>query len=227
MDMISSTSDQDPVAVRKAADADYFRKVLLRLIAVSADMVEMELDQARAQAAYTVETGATVWPAPERSIAIGRLSRCIRRSISLARRLDEPVAVDVAGRDERRVSVRARIERAVEGAIERHPHPGENEAEALHAGLRERLDAPELDDFIDARPATEIIAAICRSLGLTPPAGLFADHRRAPAEIAALGDSLTEGPPPGSAEPSPGLDGDGASALLCEARFRGKRPATG
>ena len=58
-------------------------------------------------------------------------------------------------------------------------------AEALQAELNERLDAPEFDDDLD-RPTAEIIAEICRDLGLDDMPGSHPRKRRTPADVASL-----------------------------------------
>ena len=59
-------------------------------------------------------------------------------------------------------------------------------AEALTAELHERLDGPDLDSDITSRPIADIVAELCRDLGIAPPAGPHPWKRRTPADIAAL-----------------------------------------
>ena len=59
-------------------------------------------------------------------------------------------------------------------------------AEALTAELHERLDGPDLDSDITSRPVADIVAELCRDLGIAPPAGPHPWKRRTPADIAAL-----------------------------------------
>ena len=59
-------------------------------------------------------------------------------------------------------------------------------AEALTAELHERLDGPDLDSDITSRPIADIVAELCRDLGIAPPAGPHPWLRRTPADIAAL-----------------------------------------
>ena len=75
-----------------------------------------------------------------------------------------------------RIAARKRIQREV----------GPEEAEHLHAELPERLDSPDLDDEIDARPATEITTDFCRDLGLTASYGTRPWKRRTPEDIVQL-----------------------------------------
>ena len=111
-----------------------------------------------------------------------RIARAVRRTIALAQRLDESVRVSDGAA--RREAARRRIIRNVEDSIQRC-EPGES-GERLEAELFERLDGPEMDAEIDHRPAAEIVADICRDLGLATPPGARPWKRRTPADVAAL-----------------------------------------
>ena len=149
----------------------------------------MGVDLARmvhAQAKTACDAGDGAGDAPgaalEAVAGFDRIARTVRRTVALARRLDDPVRVRAgAGRRE---AVRRRIIREVEDSIQRCA-PGESGA-GLEAELFERLDGPEMDAEIDHRPAAEIIADICRDLGLATPPGAHPWKRRTPADIAAL-----------------------------------------
>ena len=152
-------------------DVSFYRGVLHELIEMGADLARMIHRQASAEGAV---------PAVEQVVAFERVSRTIRRSILLAQRLDAPAPG--AGRDHQ--VARRRIIRAVEDAIQRHAEG--DAAESLEAELVERLDRPELDEEIEDRPVAEIIADICRDLGLAAAPGTHPWKRRSPADIAAL-----------------------------------------
>ena len=147
--------------------------------------------------------------------AFDRIARAVRRCIALARILDAPAqpAKDPA---HQRAAARRRILRAVEDAISRNlsaaecatddpgfdntgldddslddpcpnsPASDTPTAEALTAELHERLDGPDLDSDITSRPVADIVAELCRDLGIAPPAGPHPWLRRTPADIAAL-----------------------------------------
>lgn len=112
----------------------------------------------KSQADYEVQTGTTVWPAPERTVAFDRTVRCQRRKILLINRLEEPVRVPVT--DDRRSAVRALMLRRVETAIE----PAVDAALALHAEAREREDYHDNEDWEHERATDAVIASICRRL---------------------------------------------------------------
>ena len=185
-----------------AKDAAYYRRVLHELIDMGVDLARMIHGQAKADAGG--DAGLAV--------AFDRIARTVRRTIGLARRLDEPVAGRDAAR--RRVAARRQIIRAVEDAIQdREPE----RREALEAELLERLDRPDLDDDIDHRPVDVIIAEICRDLGLTAVPGTRYWKRRTPGDVAALHARAAARP----ADPSalagwavtpPGIDAAGCGA---------------
>ncbi len=172
--------------------------------------------------------------AAEATVAFERVARAVRRTIRMARWLDEPVrAFDARAR----VAARKQIIRAVEDRIDRVVD--EDRAECAHAELLERLDAPELDDDIAGRPVGEIIADIVRDLGLETWSGHRPWVRRRPADVAALharaaaaagcvqdvaGPELRLGRRTGPARPSQdetGMAGEDLARMLVSAPFRG------
>ena len=127
-------------------------------------------------------------PVPDIIAAFDRIARAVRRSITLARSLAEPVppANDPA---QHRAAARNHIIRAVEDVIQRTSHATDApdaESESLTAELHDRLDAPDLDDDLSHRPIAEIITEICRDLGLASSPGNDPWKRRTPADIAQL-----------------------------------------
>ena len=178
-----------------AADVRTHREVLNGLITMGADFARLLHAQAKAQAEATNPDAAAPAPAPAAdtltnlAAAFDRITRAVRRTIILARSLDRPVppARDPAAQ---RSAARKRIIREVEDAIGR---TGEAEiwdtgstAAGLRAELRDRLDAPDLDDDIASRPVADIITEICRDLGLASPPGTHPWQRRTPMDVADL-----------------------------------------
>jgi hypothetical protein len=96
--------------------------------------------------------------------AFARVSRSIRLTVLLAERLDRGWAR--GGSDSRHAMARRQIVRGVAAAIAREAE-GER-AERLTAALTERLEALDREAGIGDRPTEEIIAEICRYLGLDP-----------------------------------------------------------
>ena len=194
------------------ADTQGYRQVLHDLIAMGADLARFLHGHAAAQAAPQAVAHPThpapatqqttnaqqptdPHPAPPSdalislTLAFDRTARAVRRSILLARSLADPVqpAKDPA---QRRTAARRRIIREVEDAIQRTAsaaNDGRDGPETLQAELRDRLDAPDLDDDISTRPTADIISEICRDLGLAaPPGGAHPWKRRTPQDIAQL-----------------------------------------
>ena len=96
--------------------------------------------------------------------ALDRVSRSVRRSVALLRRLEAgwPRAGSV---DDRRAMERRQVARGVGEAIRRGAE-GEA-AERLFDELAERLDDPGLDEETLVLPVAEVVRRICRDLGLS------------------------------------------------------------
>ncbi len=103
--------------------------------------------------------------------AFDRLSRSVRRTVALIRRLQAgwPRATAASSIDDRPAMLRRQVARGVAEAIHRDTDP--ETAERLTDDLAERLDDPGLDEEIRALPIEVIVRNICRDLGLTatPP----------------------------------------------------------
>jgi hypothetical protein len=152
-----------------ADDVAYYRQVLHGLIDAGADLAKAIQQRA---CASDEPIG------PDVAVAFDRVARAVRRCVWLAQHLADAPAVP------KRQMARRRIIRAVEDAIQRDADP--DEANTLNQELRERLDAPDLDDDIDHRPIDEIIAEICHDLGLGTMPGMQPWKRRQPADVRAL-----------------------------------------
>ena len=165
------------------ADPHAYREVLHDLITMGANLARAVHDQA------TPQPQPATPPSPDTLIhlaaAFDRLARAVRRSITLARTLDHPPVVrpDPA---QHRAAARQRILREVGDAITRAAHDPDawhTDEDALTAELHDRLDGPDLDGAIAARPIPDIITEICRDLGLAAPPGAHPWKRRTPADI--------------------------------------------
>jgi hypothetical protein len=167
-------SDSAPPPATGTADAQDYLDVLHDLIGMG---------QTVARAITARVTAAETDPAtlPDLAVAFERTARAVRRTVLLADRLAEHRPARAA---RPRIAARCRILREVEDAIQRKAAGAE--AEALQAELLERLDAPELDEEIDHRPTAEVIADICRDLGLEQLPGAHPWKRRTPTDITEL-----------------------------------------
>ena len=181
MPLPSPSAEPETAADPQAEQVEHYRRVLNELVDLGAELARLVVQQAKAQADAPQPSA----PAPDPTIAFDRISRAIRRSIALARKLDEPVpAPEAAHPAELRTAARKRVIRLVENAIHREAR-GE-QAEALHAEFLERMDGPDVDGDIGHRTVSQIVDTICADLGLEGPDGLRRWKRRTPADIALL-----------------------------------------
>jgi hypothetical protein len=129
--------------------------------------------------------------------AYAQVSRGVRRCVLLVERMDRGWARYGAA-DDRDALTRRQVRRGVSDAIEREAS-GE-QRDTLRDTLAERLDAMDRLDEIGDRPVDEIIAAICRDLGIA------ADRLRAAHQPVSRRVERDEGPfPGGGAEPRAGF----------------------
>jgi hypothetical protein len=96
------------------------------------------------------------------AIAYARVARAVRQSILLQTKLGEARQASVA----KAADLRSRAARIVRRVIEAE-HEDAEQVERLAAEAAERLEQ-EFRDHLPARPITEIIASICKDLGLDP-----------------------------------------------------------
>ncbi len=188
---------------QQADDTQHHRQVLRDLIDMGTDLARAVHRRATRESGPNAPAPAND-PAPDPTLAFDRIARCVRRCIALARKLAEsPSPSPAHGPAERRTAARKRVIRDVEDAIQRTAQ-GAN-AESLHAELADRLDAPDLDDDLATRPVADIIADICRDLGLATLPGARPWKRRTPADVEALCARAAQAVParPRTAAPSP------------------------
>ncbi len=198
------TQPTAPPARDEAAASRHYRDVIDDLIDLGAGLARLLADQAHAVAAASrvteapgADTPRDATPAdpiatpaqpPAQVAAIAaafdRVARGVRRSILLARHIAAtpvPAAADPAGR---RTVARGQIIRDVEDAIARTARG--KEAGTLHAELLDRLDAPDLELALAHRPVADIVADICRDLGLDNCLGARPWKRRTPTDVERL-----------------------------------------
>lgn len=197
------TPTSDDVAVDEAAaDTAYYKRVLHELIDMGMGLARMlHVEATRMLDVPAPEPGEPFIPPNikfQPTPAFDRMARNIRRTIMLARSLDEPAAARAA-KAPARTAARQTVIRRVEDEIQREAEGPE--AESLHAELRERLDAPEFDDDLTTRPIDDIIAEIRHDLGLAATPGRRLWKRRTPAELAIL-HARAAAPPGAASDPS-------------------------
>ena len=169
---------------QQAEDAQYYRQVLHDVIGMATDLARTLHAQATTPPPPRPTTGQAPPSTPEIAAAFDRIARAIRRSITLARHLNDPIRAtpDPA---HHRAAARAQVIRTVEDRIHRAAHEGDR-TESLTVELHDRLDGPDLDADLGTRPIPDIITEICRDLGLASPPGDTPWKRRTPADLAQL-----------------------------------------
>jgi hypothetical protein len=123
----------------------------------------IEADRAAAAAAEARQT--VVARVEAVAAAFRRVARAIRLTVAHVERLDRGWARRSAA-DDRQAMARRQIARSVEDAIANEAK-GER-AEKLRETLTERLESPDWEDLLEDRSPEEVIAIICRELGLDP-----------------------------------------------------------
>lgn len=180
-----------PVTPEDAQEDAQHRRVLALLVDLGAALAQ--------------EIAQSPEPAAPRAEAFERVSRATRRAILVARHVAQQIAQRAAASPaptptltpaQRRTAARARLIREVQDTIQTKARPAD--ADALRAELIDRLDSPELDADLLARPVADLIADFLRDLGLAHPPGARPIGRRTPADIAHL--NLLAALPPGQAK---------------------------
>jgi hypothetical protein len=193
MPLPHQSTDPNQPDRQQAESTGFYLQVLHELINMGTDLARAVHQQATADAGEDTTVAAEA--ALDPTIAFDRIARTIRRTIVLARHVAEPLperAVSHAA--QHRTAARKQIIRAVEDAIQsraRSTGPStawlnDEEAGGLHAELMDRLDGPDLDGFALDRPVADLIADICRDLGLAAAPGTHPWKRRTPEDVAAL-----------------------------------------
>lgn len=181
------TLTEPPSAAHQEAEgAQQCRQVLHELIDIGMERVRTMRAKAQANGA-----GVTV----ELAVTFDRVARAVRRSIALARVLFEPVPS--------RAATGKGIAREDEESSQRRV--GGSEAEAKGGERPDRLDASDLD-AVRGRPVDEIIAGICRDLGVAAVPGTAAGLATLRARAAHPGGAspAVAGSPGGGQPGSPG-----------------------
>ncbi len=172
-----------------ASDTDDHRAILNNLISLGANFAQHIRQQATEQPDRTAELAT----------AFDQVTRGVRRGILLCRQLDTEPRQAAVNRTIARKKIIRRVEDDIAGMAD-----SPEQAESLRESLRERLDAPDLDEDIANRPIPEVIEEICRDLGIADDCGMNLFQPRGPAELAALRTlAARPTPPEGPVPPGP------------------------
>ncbi|HEY4031744.1 MAG TPA: hypothetical protein VGM25_15480 [Caulobacteraceae bacterium] len=176
----------DPSAISPEPAAGPLPIPAERQLALLGELAELGMDVARAVAARARAAG------PEEDLgalanAYARVSRAVRLTVMLQSKLmqapraaPEPEAPDEAS--ERSEQHKFRVERIVERVL-RTQHDDEDEIDRLSAEVAERLDDEDLYGEVLDRPLGELVALICRDVGLEPDWARMAQEAWAVEEI--------------------------------------------
>jgi len=191
----------DPSAPAASAPPAAPRDLIERQLRVLGELAEIGLNLARA-----VERRAALAPTCEPSaeapgaaqamkgdvwLAYTRIARAVRLTLALQSRLIQDLqALDEAAERQRlggcsnaararKARVRRILARVIDAEI-----GDEAEAGRLAAEARERLEHDDIYGDVLTKPVGELIALICRDLGLSPDWSLLAEEAWAQAEIA-------------------------------------------
>jgi hypothetical protein len=177
--MLDAAPITDPAAERTARHAAILRELAELGMALVRRVVE--------QASEPEGEAGAVQPDP--GLSFSRLSRAVRLTLALEKRLFEetkaaagPAPAD-ADRFKLRISRKDKVAYAVEGLLMNcEQEYDEDEIERLLEDADERLSDMETEeDFADA-PISAIVARICADLGLTPDWTMWAREAWAKAE---------------------------------------------
>jgi hypothetical protein len=202
-----------PGAPTSAAAQDWARALLERQLWILGQLAEGGLEIARAIERQATSGEGKEGVRPDAPMAYARVARAVRLTILLQSRLiadlqtleaktaHEAAHAHCLGRTQRIGLVReqkARLGRIV-GRIAWADGQDDRKADRMAREAVERLDQDERYGDILTRPVSELIALICRDLGLEPDWPQLAEEAWAQAEIksgAAAGPLAAVGSPP-------------------------------
>ena len=171
-------SDPADLARQRDEDAQYYRQVLHKFIAMGTDLAEAVHRQALAEPTAAPQSQpedqqAAPTPSPSQAITFDRLARTVRRTIALARKLSEP-AREAPG-------PKLRL-----NECQKQRRTDYAETDALHAEPCERAEAPDcdadedLDDDLDEQSLADLIASLRHDTGLAVLSDAKLWQRRTP-----------------------------------------------
>ena len=230
--ILDPTTQADSPAAAEGAPSP--RALIERQLWVLGRLAEAGLNLALAIERQGTAQDAAETTASDVALAYGRVSRAVRLTLALqakvvqdlqaldevaARRLDGDRAKAERERQSLAQQRKDRVQRIVERVIEAEA-PCETEVDRLADEAAERLEHDDIYGDLTTRPVGEIIALVCRDLGLSPDWSRLAEEAWAQDEI--------EGRAPGSpfaAPPSPRwLDPEEPAAVAGPAPPGRRRP---
>jgi hypothetical protein len=190
-----------PETLPAALAEDWARPMVERQLQVLGRLAEAGLEiavalEAQAKGGEPVAEG-------DLAMAYNRVARAVRQTVMLQARLIEALREQAEGRAGRKAAARASATRLVRGVIgDGDDALGDDDgggdaerAERLRAEAAERLEREDFGDLL-ARPFSEVVAGICRDLGLSPDWLTLA-------EDCAVAEAALRGEAEAAAEPEP------------------------
>ena len=176
----------DEASPSVGAASDPFEVRAQQRVEALQELIAIGMELAREARRQVMEPTHAETPAKDLDLVFQRIARAVRQTVALATRLDQDRQKSQAERASkaavetrvRGLMRKARVQEIVERVIE-----VESDGERLLGRLDERLEDADDTDFAD-RPIGELVAAICRDLGVTPDWSLWEDEAWA---IAAAG----------------------------------------
>jgi hypothetical protein len=148
-----------------------------------AELAEIGMDLAREVRRQALDETADAPPAGELALTFSRIARAVRQTVALEAKLAEPPQPGQAERpplgvsDRWRSARRKRQVKQIVGQIIEAVTDTDFQADRLFAERDERLDDGDDEDADFAeRPIGELVARICRDLGVTPDWSLLEDE---------------------------------------------------
>jgi hypothetical protein len=213
------TAGPTNLADQQAQDAQYLRRVLLELIDMGTDIARRVHRQSQSQAPQPAgdncpEQNLSPSHAEATTIAFDRITRTIRRTVALFRKLSEPVKAPTFGATHHQMAPRRRNIRVVNDSFQRD-QAEDDLAKCSDAELQDRLDALDLEDDPADRPVADIVADICCDLGIAQLPDKHPQKPRLLADIANLARraALIIPPKPQASRDPPGLPAVNIPAL--------------
>ena len=205
-----ATQQDDPG--QEAEDAQLYRAVLHELIHIGTDLARLTHQHAVAHAQAALQGAFPATPPQDHAADFDRIARAIRRCIALARSLRDPPP---PARDPARLQPAAPTPTVLKAGATQHPSatPGRNGGtDTPSTEPRDRPDAPDRDRDVTTRPVADVIAEICRDLGLDTQPGVHLRQARPPADT----DQLCAAAP-----------GSTATSATCQSGPRPQAPGPG
>jgi hypothetical protein len=149
------------------ASTDWAQPLVDRQLQILGRLAEAGLEIA--VALETQAKGGEVVVQGDVAMAYSRVARAVRQTIMLQSKVIEVLQARETARAGRKAAARGAAARILKGVIEDGEGGDGEPGERLKAEAAERLEQEDFSDLL-TRPFAEVVAGICRDLGLSPDA---------------------------------------------------------